>query len=67
VFSPLVCSPSPSWLVLVIEASTMLGGVDIVVVVVVAEIDVWTKVVDEPLEPKWLTKMEYASVPKDLT
>jgi hypothetical protein len=31
----------------------MLGVVDIVVM----EVDVWIKVVGEPLEPKWLTKV----------
>ena len=48
---PLVWSPSPSWLVLVTESSIMLG------VVMAVEVDVQTKVVDEPLESKWLTKV----------
>ena len=54
---PLVCSRSPSWLALAIEPLVMLGVVNMVVVVVVAEVDVRTKDDNEPLEPKWSTKV----------
>ena len=47
--------PSPSWLTLVTESSVVLGIVDIIALV---EVDVWTKVVGEPIEPNWLMKVE---------
>jgi hypothetical protein len=40
VADPLVCSPSPSWPVLMSESKVMLGVVDVVIVV---EVDVRTK------------------------
>jgi hypothetical protein len=43
---PMVCSPSSSWLVLIMESSAMLG---VVYVVVVVEVDAQTEVVGEPL------------------
>lgn len=58
VAGPPVSSPSPPWLALVIESSVLLGVVDVVVVVIIAEVDVRTKVVGEPLELKWLMKVE---------
>jgi hypothetical protein len=42
----MVCSPSSSWLVLIMESSAMLG---VVYVVVVVEVDAQTEVVGEPL------------------
>ena len=54
VVSPLVCSPSPYWLVPMTKSSVTLGVVDGVIVV---EVNVRTEVVSEPLEPKWLTKV----------
>ena len=50
-----ICSPSSSWPALVTESSTALGVVDIVIVV---EVDVQTKVIDGPLEPKWWRKVK---------
>jgi hypothetical protein len=64
VAGPLVCSPSPSWLALVTVSLAMLGVVDVVAVV---EVYVMTKFVCEPLRLKWLTKVWYALVPKELT
>ena len=54
VAGPPVCSPNPSWLVLMTKSSVSLGAVDVVIVV---EVDIRTRVVDEPLELKWLTKV----------
>jgi hypothetical protein len=54
VAGPLVCSPSPSWLVLVTESSISLGVVDVVVAV---EVNVWTEDADKPLKLKWWMKV----------
>jgi hypothetical protein len=54
VADPLVCSPSPSWSVLMSESKLTLGAVDVVIVV---EVDVRTEVANEPLESKCLTKV----------
>ena len=54
VAGPPICSPSPSWPVLVTKSSISLGVVDVVIVV---EVDIWTGVDDESLESKWLTKV----------
>ena len=55
VVGPPVCSHNPSWLVLMMESSVMLGVVDVVIVV---EVDARTKVVGEPLMSKWLMKVK---------
>ena len=48
VVSPLVCSPSPSWMVLVIEYLVMLGVVNVVIVAIVAEVDAQPKLSVSP-------------------
>ena len=54
VAGPPICSPSPSWPEFMTKSSVSLGVVDVVIVV---EVDVWTRVANEPLESKWLTKV----------
>ena len=46
--------PSPSLLAHMTKSLVMLSVVSIVVVGIVAEVDVLTKVVGEPLEPRWV-------------
>jgi hypothetical protein len=46
------------------ESPTILSVVDIVIV---AEVDVQTKVFGEPLKPKWSMKVKYTSVLKELS
>lgn len=46
--------PSPSLLAHVTKYLVMLSVVNIVIVGIVAEVDVLTKVVGEPLEPRWV-------------
>jgi hypothetical protein len=58
VLGPPVCSLSSSWLVLVTKSLVVLVVVDIVVVAIVAEVDVRTKVIDEPLELMWSRKVK---------
>ena len=48
VTGPLVCSPSPSCLALMTECLVMLGVVDVVIVVIVAEVDVQPKLSVSP-------------------
>jgi hypothetical protein len=58
VSGPPVCTPSSSWLALVTESSVVLVAVDVVIIALVAKVDVRTKVVGEPLEPKWSRKVK---------
>jgi hypothetical protein len=49
VLGPPVCSLSSSWLALVTKSLVVLVVVDIVIVAIVAEVDVRTKVIDDLL------------------
>jgi hypothetical protein len=55
VLGPPVCSLSSSWLALVTKSLVVLVIVDIVIV---AEVDVRTKVIGEPLEQMWSRKVK---------
>jgi hypothetical protein len=55
VLGPLVCSLSSSWLALVTKSLVVLVIVDIVIV---AKVDVRTKVIGEPLEQMWSRKVK---------
>ena len=56
VAGPLICSPSPSWLVLMTKSSVDVPWC-VVDVVAVVKVDVQTRVTDGVLESKWLTKV----------